>query len=120
MKLKEVLAKKDSWTPEKQGSPASTAPNKGKKKRTCSQTPLSKRKGQQERRKSVTPATKRKKTITEAKKEETSALETSETLTPIRMMLQKTRKVTEKINKIEEIQVQKGRKEYVRGRRERR
>ena len=56
-----------------------------------------------------TPASKRKKPQIENKgREETSALETG-ALTPVRKLLQKTRKVTEKIGRIEE--VQKGRKE---------
>ena len=63
-------------------------PKKGKRKRTCSRTPPSKRKEQQERRKSLapTPAAKRKKTSIEARKEEASALETG-TLTPVRRIL---------------------------------
>ena len=105
LQLKEVLAKKGSWTPEKEGSPDNKTPNKGKRKRTCSQTPPNKRKGQQEPRKSMTPAIKRKKTGAGAKREETPALEIPETLTPVRKMLHQARKVTEKINKLEEKQV---------------
>lgn len=110
IKLKEILQSKASWTPEKQGSPVETGPRKRKRKRTGSRTPPSRRKEQQERRKSPTPtpASKRKKPQIGNKGEEASALETG-TLTPVRKLLQKTRKVTKKIGRIEE--VQKGRKE---------
>ena len=57
----------------------------------------------------MTPARKRKTTGAGAKKEETPALEVPGTLTPVRKMLHEARKVTEKINKLEEKQVNKGR-----------
>ena len=57
-----------------------------------------------------TPASKRKKPHIEIKEEKEEENPTDkETLTPIRKLLHKTRKVTEKIGKIE--QIQKGRKE---------
>ena len=121
LNLKEMLAKRDSWGPEKE--PHETSPRKGetkaKRKRSSSQTPPQDRsKVSQEGKKNPVPTPVRKRRKPRNVKEGNRNQEMEENsgdLTPVRKLLKEKRVVVTKLKRLKDVREKEKEKEESKG-----